>query len=371
MILGVNGIRLVGKRSGVGRAIESVLRCMGELEHPFTEIRVYTPQPIDKDIVLPANGTNVVLNTGLSNALWEQLTLPLFHGSKSLLFCPSYVLPVVATCPTVLIHHGSYEAWPQSFSWWVLNKARAIYTMSAWRATVVSTVSELSRKDMVRFYGLKPDQINVIPEGVDTSRFRRVHDHDLLSRFRSKIFGSDVPFIVYVGKPTERRNLTNLIRAFGRLKKEKKIPHKFLLVGTGLPGNSPFRQAIVDEKLESEVVALDYVGHDDMVLIYNAAELLTYPSSYEGFGMPVLEAMACGTPVLVLEKTVPADEFAHGFAVTVKDGHVDNLMNGIESVLNNTEQRNFLAEQGPQFAAEYDWLNVTQRYLDLMIPLAV
>lgn len=371
MILGVNGIRLVGKRSGVGRAIEAILRCMGELDHPFSEIRVYTPQPIDKDIQLPANVTNVVLKTQLSNALWEQLVLPKAHGSKNLLFCPSYVLPLAATCPTVLVHHGSYEACPHAFSWWVLNKARAIYTLSAWRATVVSTVSELSRKDMVRFYGMKPDQIHVIPEGVDTSLFKRVQDQGLLRNYRARIFGSDVPYIVYAGKPTERRNLTNLIRAFGRLKREKKIPHKFLLAGTGLPGNSPFRQTISDEKLETEVVTLDYVDHADLVLTYNAADLLTYPSSYEGFGMPVLEAMACGTPVLVLDKTVPANEVADGFAVAVKDGQVDSLMYGMESVLNNMEQRKHLAEQGPQRAADYDWLNITQRYLDLMIPLAV
>jgi hypothetical protein len=154
MILGVNGIRLVGKRSGVGRAIEAVLRFLDEVDHPFNDVRVYTPLPLGEDVVLPSCATNVVLRSSLSNALWEQITLLKAHGARNLLFCPSYVIPLLAKCPTLLVHHGSYEGYPKAFDWWTLNKARAIYTASAWRATSVSTVSESSKRDMVRFYGI-------------------------------------------------------------------------------------------------------------------------------------------------------------------------------------------------------------------------
>jgi len=368
-VLGVNGIRLIGKRSGVGRAIEAILRCLDQLEHPFREVRVYTPEPIDEDVKLPACAENVVLPSPVSKALWEQFVLPAAHGGKNLLLCPSYVIPVLATCPTFLIHHGSYEGYPQSFSWWALNKARAIYTLSAWRATVVSTVSEFSKRDMVRFYGLKPERIHVVPEGVDTDLFRPIRDAGKLAEFRRRTFGADVPFIVYVGKPTERRNLTPFIRAFARLKKEKNIPHKLLLAGTGLPGNSPYKQVISESGLNDEVVALGYVNHDDMVLTYNAADLLAYPSSYEGFGMPVLEAMACGTPSLALDNTVPA-EFAQGVALLLKDANVETLVSGIYAALSDSSSRERIAVQGPERAAAYDWRLVTRRYLDLMTPLA-
>jgi glycosyltransferase involved in cell wall biosynthesis len=369
LILGVNGIRLMGKRSGVGRAIESILKCLGDIEHPFTEIRVYTAEAIDKEIVLPECARNVVVPSSLPKAAWEQFVLPAAHGSKHVLLCPSYVVPLPATCPTVLIHHGSYEGYPQAFSWWALNKARAIYTLSAWRATVVSTVSEMSRRDMARFYGLKPEKIHVIPEGVDTAHFRPLGDASKAAAFRQRIFGADVPFIIYVGKPTERRNLTPLIRAFARLKREKKIPHKLLLAGTALPGDSPFQTIIREEKVNDEVVALGYVNHDDMVIAYNATDLLAYPSSYEGFGMPVLEAMACGTPVLALEGTPPA-EFAKGVAVLLPNAEVETLLKGIESALDGG-RRQQMSLEGPKRASAYDWHLVTRQYLDLMIPLAV
>src|SRR5205814_9768508 len=87
MILGVNGIRLVGDRSGVARCIEAVLRCLGEMDHPFREIRVYTPKPIPAEVILPACSTNIVLPSPLPLALWEQLTLLDAQGNKDLLFC--------------------------------------------------------------------------------------------------------------------------------------------------------------------------------------------------------------------------------------------------------------------------------------------
>src|SRR5258705_9617136 len=152
MILGVNGIRLIVKRSGVARCIEAVLRSLGEIEHPFSEIRVYTPEPLGEDIYLPPIARNVVLSSRLPHSMWEQFVMLKAHGHRDLLFCPSYVVPILARCPTLLVHHGSYEGYPQAFDWWTLNKARAIYTLSAHRATVVSTVSEYSKRDMISYY---------------------------------------------------------------------------------------------------------------------------------------------------------------------------------------------------------------------------
>lgn len=368
MILGVNGIRLAVDRSGVARCIEALLRCFGELKHPFSEIRVYTPEPLDKDIFLPSNAVNVVLPSPFPRAGWEQITLAKAHGSKNLLLCPSYVSPLLARCPTFLIHHGSYEGFPQAFDWWTLNKARAIYSMSAKRATALSTVSEYSKRDMVKFYGISADKINVVPEGVDTNVFRPINDTERLSRWRTKVFGEDVPFIAYVGKPTERRNLSALIRAFADLKVEG-LPQKLLIAGASLPGTSPFRRVIEELKLQSEVFVLDYVTHEEMPVVYNAASLFIYPSSYEGFGMPVLEAMACGTPVITLDNTA-FPEFASGVAHLLKDAEVLTLKQGMAAVLSDNAWQKQMAEDGPKRAAGYDWRILTRKYLDLMTPLA-
>lgn len=364
MLLGVNGIRLLGKRSGVGRAIEAILRYQKELKHPFESIRVYTPLPIDPEIYLPENTENVVLRSSLSNAAWEQFVLPAAHGRENLLLCPSYVAPVFARCPIFLIHHGSYEGYPQGYDWWTLNKARLAYMLSAKRADGLSTVSEYSKQDMVNFYGLPPHKIRVVPEGVDTKLFRPIAEQPTLVNWRKKVLGEDIPFVLFVGKPTKRHNLAALIKAFGLLKQEKSIPHKLLLIGTSLPGVA-FRQAIAEMNLENDVVTVGHTSHDEIVVAYNAADLVIYPSSYEGFGMPVLEAMACGRPVIAANNTA-FPEFSGGVAHLLPDTEVETMKNGMYAVLSDPAWQAEMAQAGPQRAADYDWRVVVQKYLDLM-----
>ncbi len=368
LILGINGIRLIGKRSGVGRCIEAIINCLGEIPHPFDDVRVYSPAPLDSDITLPSLVRSVVLESSLPPAMWEQYVLPKAHPKNAALLCPSYVAPLFTSAPTLLVHHGSYEGFSSAFPWWQRNKARAIYALSAHRASVVSTVSEFSRRDMARFYHLDADRIHVIPEGVDTRAFRPL-EPEAVARFRGSLRRPDRPFILYVGKPTERRNLANLIRAFARLRAKDEIPHQLVIVGADLPGDSPFRRVIEEEKVAADVDVVGYRSHQELPAIYNAADMLVYPSSYEGFGMPVLEAMACGTPVIALNNTA-FPEFAGGVALLLEDARVETLMSGMRRVLVDPGIRQSMRNDGPVRAAAYDWRIVTQKYLDLLIPLA-
>lgn len=369
MILGVNGIRLMAARSGVARMIEAVLQCMTRLDHPFTDIRVYSPAPLPEEVQLPDIAKSIVVPSRFGPALWEQLTLPRAHGSRGVLFCPSYVSPMFASVPTVVAHHGSYEGYPQAFTPWVLNRARVAYALSAWRSAGVSTVSEFSRQDMHKFYFIPPERVRVIPEGVDTAVFKPIADRARVDAFRREYVGGDAPYIAYVGKPTERRNLTPLLHAFARLRRERGMPHMMLIVGAGLPGTSPFRETIRTLGLDDVVVVRDYASHVEMPFVYNAADLFIYPSSYEGFGMPVLEAMACGTPTIALDNTA-FPEFAGGVAHLLPDASVDTLLEGMHAVLRDPAWRARMAADGPTRAERYDWHHVTRQYLDLLIPIA-
>lgn len=367
-MLGVNGIRLITPRSGVGRAIEAILSGLVEVGHPFGEIRVYTPIPIPDDIVLPDGVINKVVPSSLPYALWEQIVLPNAHGVRDLLLCPSYVAPWAARCPTFLIHHGSYEGYPTAFPLWSRTRARMIYKMSARRATAISTVSEHSRRDIQRYYGVDAARVHVVPEGVDTRLFRPLGDPAADAVWRRRVLGEDVPFLLYVGKPTKRRNLPALIAAFGQLKAERAIPHKMVLVGTSLPGLS-FAAAIDGAGVADDVVSIPYADHHEIVRAYNAADALVYPSSYEGFGMPVLEAMACGTPAIALDNTA-FPEFSCGVALLLPDADVTTLRDGIWSVIGDRGRRDEMADRGPERAASYDWRPIAARYRDLMLKVA-
>jgi glycosyltransferase involved in cell wall biosynthesis len=159
-----------------------------------------------------------------------------------------------------------------------------------------------------------------------------------------------------------------LIKAFALLKKKRSISQKLLIVGADLPGTSPFRQVIEAEGLSSEVIVRGYASHHEMPLIYGAADLFVYPSSYEGFGMPVLEAMACGAPVIAINNTA-FPEFAGGVAHLLPNAEVCTIRDGINAVLSDSAWRTKMSVDGPRRAAAYDWRLVTRRYLDLMLPL--
>lgn len=366
-ILGVNGIRLIGNLGGVGRVIEAILRCMDELPHPFDEIRVYSPAPLGPDVQLPTCAHSVVIPSRLPPGLWEQIILPRVHGAKHLLLCPSYVVPVAAWCPMLLIHHGSYEGFPIDYSWWTKTKARVAYQLSAWRAPLVSTVSAHSKRDIMRFYRVAEEKIEVIPNGIDTELFRPIEDTGLKQDWRRRNLGEDIPFILYVGRPDYRRNIPNLVKAFSKAKQAQNLPHKLVLIGTVFQ-RIPLEAIIRDAGAENDVVCIPHATHEEIALAYNASEMLVYPSSYEGFGMPVLEAMACGTPVISMNNTA-FPEFAGGVAELLDDAEVDTLESAMLSLHNDPARREEMAAAGVRRAAEYDWHVVTKRYIELMTRL--
>ena len=368
MRLGINGIRLLGQRSGVGRAIEALLRWLGELEHPFTEIRVYTPEPLPADVYLPTSAKSIVRPSALSSGLWEQLVLPIAHRGDDLLLCPSYVVPIFARGKIMLVHHGSYEGYPRAFSWWQRQKTRILYSASAHRATHLTTVSEHSKREIVRHYGVAPDKITIVPEGVDTTLFRPITDASVLSRWRVERLGADVPFIMYAGKPTARRNLPALIEAFGRVKHSLNLPHKLVLFGMAMPG-SPIEKDIAQSPVVRDIVSIGFASHAELAVAYNAAGLFIYPSSYEGFGMPVLEAMACGVPAIALNTTA-FPEFAASAALLLPDARVETLADGITRVISDAELRRHMGKEGVRRAADYDWSKVIAKYIAIMIRLA-
>lgn len=368
MLLGVNGIRLLGNRSGVGRVIEAVLASLEAVDHPFSEVRVYTPASLRDEVRLPPTARSVVVPSSLPPGLWEQVVLPRTHGHTGVLLCPSYVVPLLARCPTMLIHHGSYEAHPEAFGRYRTARAAVMYALSAHRATVMSTVSRSSMADIVRYYRVRPEKVHVVPDGVDTRLFKPLGDDDALRAWRERTLGVDVPFLLYVGKPTKRRNLGSLLRALRLLRAHDGLPHHLLLVGTGLAG-SPV-QPLVDELCLSDAVhTVGHASHDELVFAYNAADLLVYPSSYEGFGMPVLEAMACGTPALALDNTA-FPEFAGGVAELVADADPETLADGIRRVVNDPERRRWMSREGRRRALDYDWEIVTRAYVNLLTSVA-
>src|SRR5262249_9863349 len=211
---------------------------------------------------------------------------------------------------------------------------------------------------------VRESMITATPEGVDTAVVRPIRDESVLSAFRRELFGEDAPFVLYVGKPVRRRNVPSLLAAYARLVKERRSEYRFLFIGADLPGIR-LAPLVRDLGLDGRVTLLGHAPHETIRLAYNASSLMVYPSNYEGFGMPVLESMACGTPTIALRNTSFL-EFADGAAYLAERGDADSLFQAMDRVLGDSSLREQMARAGVDRAQAYDWRFIAERTMKLI-----
>jgi glycosyltransferase involved in cell wall biosynthesis len=299
--------------------------------------------------------------------VWEQTGLPIqaSRARLDLLHCMVNVAPLVRAVPAIVtVHDLSFLRYPETFP-----RAKALYLRLATRysaraARHVIAVSDSTRRDLIELTSVRPERISVVHLGVD-ERFHRLPDEERQT-FAAAVFAGR-PFILYVGTLQPRKRVDLLIRAFDRLRKERDIPHALALVGArGWMFDELFR-LVVDLGLANDVHFVDYVTPQQLPLWYNAADVFAYPSVYEGFGLPVLEAMACGTPV-VTSASSSLIEVVGDAGVMVEPESDEALALGVCKVIEDRALHMDLQQRGLRRAAARSWETVardTARVYDL------
>ncbi len=220
------------------------------------------------------------------------------------------------------------------------------------RSDVVVAISESTKKDVVRFLGVDPDRVEIVYGGVSAAFHPRPAEEVEEARVR---YGLDRPYLIFVGTIEPRKNLVRLVRAFARLRKAG-VDGEPMLV---LAGRRGWRWEEVDHEiatlgLERHVRQLGYVPEHDLPALLTGALALVYPSLYEGFGFPPLEAMACGTPAIASAvSSIP--EVVDGAGVLVDPYREDAITDAIGSVLSDSALRAKLVEAGRRRAALFPW----------------
>jgi glycosyltransferase involved in cell wall biosynthesis len=283
--------------------------------------------------------------------LWEQVLQPraASRAGVDLLHGPAFVGPLTSDCPFVItVHDLSFLFYPQGFR--PLNRIylQFLTQLSARRARRVIAVSHSTKRDLVQHYGLPPDKVDVIHNGVDAS-FRPLPT-DQVAEFRSR---SRLPgrFVLFVGTLEPRKNVAGLIEAYARLPKER--PPLLLVGGKGWLYDDIFAR-VEALNLSDEVHFVGYVPAEDLPFWYNAAELFVYPSLYEGFGLPPLEAMACGTAVITsTASSLP--EVVGEAGLLVDPAEPAALARAMEQVLSDRELRETVRAAGRVRAQGFSW----------------
>ena len=230
------------------------------------------------------------------------------------------------------------------------------------RAQWVVSISEFSKQCLLERFGFPEERAVVTHLGVDP-RCKVIEDRELV-KHKLAHYGVTGPYAVYIGRLQARKNINRLLEAFHRAKQDGKIPHKLVFVGRRSWEANEIFETVKRLNLEEHLIHTDYVPADDLVYFYNGADALLYPSIFEGFGIPVIEAMACGTPVLT-SNTTSLPEVAGNAAVLVDPLSVDAIADGIHDILTDETLRGRLRRDGLERASEFSWQKTAEKTLQV------
>lgn len=235
------------------------------------------------------------------------------------------------------------------------------------RASKIVAVSESTKKDVLDFFKIPEDRVQVIYEGVDHERFRRAADPASAREYLRQKYRIKKPFLLFVGTLEPRKNLIRLLEAVYLLsKQDSKFIKQYQLVLAGSPGwlYKEIYEEVKSRQLENCVVFTGYLPSEDVPKFYATAELFVYPSLYEGFGLPILEAFSAGVPV-VTSNTSALAEVSGGAAVLVDPLDIEGLARAIQTALLDPKLREALKARGQKRAAEFSWEKCAQATMEL------
>ena len=292
--------------------------------------------------------------------LWfEQVTFPRFCRRQhvDIAHVPYWASPLWPSVPTVVTIH---DLIPLMFSLYRGNLLVRMYSglvsRSARRAAHIVTDSEASRQDIIRLLRVPPEKVQVVYLAADES-FHPVSDRDVLEGVHEKY---DLPerYVLYLGGFDARKNVSFLLQAYAQLAQEwPEVPH--LVIAGRLPGEDseffPDPQQWIDKlNMKDQVALIGWVDEEDKPALYTGADLLVFPSDYEGFGLPVLESISCGTPAVVTEAGSLPEIVGDG-GIRIPVGDLNGLTEAMGRILREPELRETLRQKGLEHAAQFSW----------------
>jgi glycosyltransferase involved in cell wall biosynthesis len=365
MRVGINEVIVNSKNSGTRQRdlslLPELLRQLGLQNHHAS---VYIACDLDdhiRDRLIGDNTLAEVMRTPLPSLptyqrilkgipFWERQIrrdrIDVFHTTY--LPIPRLSIPVILTINDVRFAHLP-QTYPRLRLWFL----RSVLASSLKRASRIIAISEDTKTDLVKLWNVREEKVDVVHIAAD-ARFSSIVDSEALDRVR-QTYNLGNRFILCVGHLEPRKNLTRLVSAYCKLRAQNTLDHKLVILGRPTFGFDTFLESLKASPYSADISLTGYVPDVDLPAIYALADLLTFPSLHEGFGIPVLEAMAIGTPV-VTSNVSAMPEVAGDAAMLVDPYSTDSIANGIAAVLNDNALRDRLIQRGlvraRHFAAE-------------------
>lgn len=357
---------------GVGTYIRNVVRALGRLDHENTYFLFGPPSKIEEIEGLPANFSPVPLTKPERSVQgYNEFRTTLKKLDCDLAHIPNlFSVPRALPCPYVMTVHDLLEhmAWANTQNGFWRSMHFQLTRRVLRGAARIFAVSNSTKTDVENFFEIPSDRIDVVYNAID-ERFLRGHaspaDRDLIVQRYQVTY----PFLLYAGRVSPHKNAVRMIEAFSALKcgleRDGIYPDlKLIIIGDDLSGNPDLRRTVVRSGVQNDVRFLGFIPIEVLRIFYDEAKIFVFPSLYEGFGMPPLEAMAHGTPV-VTSNVSSLPEVVGSAAVMVNPENVFEIMRAMHRVLSDQSLRARMKERGYQQVAKFSWDTSVRRILEI------
>lgn len=366
MRIGIDATPLPAEPVGAGVYIIEIIRALAAAEnvelivfaHPHGRRLIETmPLPGITWVEIPNRGTGIRL-------AWEQAALPGLARrlQLDLLHSMHYTRPARLPCTSVVTFHDlTFFLYPRLHT-----RVKRFYfpfmmRLSARKADAIIAVSESTRRDAIRILNIPAERVHTVHSGI-SPLFRRIEDRAVLEDCRRR-YHLPERFILYVGTVEPRKNLPLLIRAYATLLQEAQPP-PLVIVGRNGWMYEEVYHLVEDLRLGEHIRFTGYLPGEDLPIVYNLAEIFVYPSWYEGFGFPPLEAMACGVPVITTAVSAMEESVGEAGLLTAP-GDEAALTSAIRRLSDDPELRRSFSAKGRQRAAQFTWAHTARETLNV------
>jgi len=307
-----------------------------------------------------------------SPKFWTQIRLSaeMLFNAPDALFVPAHTVPFVHPKNTVVTIHGlEYEFCPGAYSWFERWYMRWSIKKSCKWAKHIIAVSENTKRDLMRLYKVPEEKISVVYEGISNFEFR-ISNQFLVSKLNnsgihSKFKIQNYKFFLFVGRLEERKNIAGMVEAFEMLKRKHNIPHKLILVGKFGYGGEKIKDKINNSEFKNDIILTGYVSDENKYYLMANADAFLFPTFYEGFGLPILEAQSVGVPVVCSNVSSMPEVCGRG-AVLVDPGDAEHIAGAIHKLISDEVHKNDIIEKGLENMKRFSWEKCSEKIAEII-----
>jgi len=353
------------QKSGVEWYAHHLIRQLMKIDSE-NQYFLYTDKPLEAALKPSVNNFKEAYLKWPLARFWTlgRLTLETVFKRPDVLFVPSHTFPLIGGKKNVITWHDvGYERYPETYTKWELKSLKQGARRAIKLADKIITVSNYTKKELTRIYKAKPEKIEVVYHGLNHSRYYPIPKESVKSYLQE--INVSLPYFIYLGRLALRKNIVGLIRMYNRFREKVKQPHNLILVGSSSSWQSEIEAEIKLSPYKNEIKKLGWLPTEKLPILLSGARGAVFPSFYEGFCLPMIEAMACGCPVIAsTSSSLP--EISGGAAELIDAHDIENFAEAMKKITEDDEFRQSLVNKGLNRAGDFSWDKCAKQTLEVL-----